>query len=93
MSSQRKQDLAASSAFKRSVRIFTNNGLWYFRTHEEGDIGPFRYESEASQMLDKFIADIIAKEHATTQPQKPHLRRFAIASITEHIIKPSHLHH
>lgn len=88
MSSLRKNDRSSDMVFNRTERIFDNGGLWYFRTRERGDVGPFRYESEARQMLSNFISEIQAKEAAEAQPEKLHLRRNAIATFTEQILTP-----
>lgn len=93
MSSLRKQDRSGDMAFNRTERIFDNGGLWYFRTREGGNIGPFRYESEARQMLSNFISDIQMRERMAAQPEKLHLRRNAIASITEQIMTPASMGH
>ncbi len=86
MSSIRKQDPSGSMVFSRSERIFEEGGLWYFSTREAGDIGPFRYESEAQQMLNNFLEELQAKEKKASQPEKLHLRRSAIATISESMI-------
>ena len=93
MSSLRKHDSFTHTPFARSERIFDEKGLWYFRTREGGQVGPFRYESEARQMLENFISEIQAKEAETAKPQKLHLRRSAIASIAEQIMTPAGLGH
>ena len=93
MSSLRKHDSFTHTSFARSERIFDDSGLWYFRTREGGQVGPFRYESEARQMLERFISDIQAKEAEAAKPQKLHLRRNAIASIAEHIMSPAGIGH
>lgn len=90
MSSLRKQDRFTHKSFTRSDRIFDNGGLWYFHTREGSHIGPFRYESEAQQMLASFINDIQAREEVA-KPQKLHLRRNAIASIAKRIMTPAGL--
>lgn len=93
MSSLRKQDDSTNTDFARSERIFDDDGLWYFRTREGGDIGPFRYESEAQQMLEKFITEIKAKEAAAAKPQKLQIRRNAIASPLGQTLTPAGLGH
>uniref|UniRef100_A0A6M3IEB3 DUF6316 domain-containing protein n=1 Tax=viral metagenome TaxID=1070528 RepID=A0A6M3IEB3_9ZZZZ len=93
MSSLRKQDRSNDLAFNRTERIFDNGGLWYFRTREGGNVGPFRYESEARQMLSNFISELQAKEQAAAQPEKLHLRRSAIATITGQIMTPVSMGH
>jgi hypothetical protein len=56
----RSNDFAGSSFFTRTDRIFNDcdSGLWYFRTREGSDIGPFRYRSEAEAMLGRFIIGV-----------------------------------
>ncbi len=93
MSSLRKNDSVTLSDFARSERIFDENGLWYFRTREGGQVGPFRYESEARQMLDSFVSEIKAKEAESAKPQKLHLRRNAIATIAEQVMTPAGFSH
>ncbi|MGJ8689340.1 MAG: DUF6316 family protein [Gammaproteobacteria bacterium] len=93
MSSLRKHDTYRHTDFARSERIFDDAGLWYFRTREGGDVGPFRYESEALQMLENFITDIQAREAAAAKPQKLQIRRNAIASIAGQAMTPAGLGH
>ncbi len=93
MSSLRKQDSLTHTSYARSERIFDDSGLWYFRTREGGQVGPFRYESEARQMLASFISDIQSKEAEAARSQKLHLRRNAIASIAEQIMTPAGFGH
>ena len=93
MSSLRKHDRSNLMNFNRTERLFDTGGLWYFRTREGGSIGPFRYESEARQMLSNFIGDLIAKERADAHPEKLHLRRSAIATITGQIMTPVSMGH
>jgi len=79
MTSLRKQDRSDRVIPQRTERVFDNGGLWYFRTREGSNIGPFRYQSEARQMLDKFIKDILAAEAAAARNSKPHFRLLASA--------------
>jgi hypothetical protein len=79
MTSLRKQDRSDRVIPQRTERVFDNGGLWYFRTREGSNIGPFRYQSEARQMLEKFIKDILAAEAATARARKPHFRLLASA--------------
>lgn len=88
MSSLRKQDRSNDLVFDRTERIFDNGGLWYFRTREGGNVGPFRYESEARQMLSNFISELQARERSAAKPEKLHLRRCAIATITGRVMSP-----
>lgn len=50
MISLRKDDLSETAA---QEQIYSISGMWYFRTLDGKDIGPFRYECEAQQMLDR----------------------------------------
>lgn len=75
MTSLRKDDVKDDSPVYRSERIFESAGLWYFKTREDTDMGPFRYESEARQMLTQYIRDVQAAEmQVALQPPKPHFR-------------------
>ena len=75
MTSLRKADQPDHMFFYRSERVFSVAGLWYFKTREGQDIGPFRYESEARQMLAQFISDLQAAQvQNSMQPPKPHFR-------------------
>lgn len=51
----RADDALAESAHSRSERIFSNEDLWYFKTREGNDVGPFRYRSEAETNLSDFL--------------------------------------
>ena len=79
MTSLRKQDRSDRVIPERTERVFDKGGLWYFRTREEGNMGPFRYQSEARQMLQNFIREIQATEAAAARSSKPHFRLNAIA--------------
>ena len=79
MTSLRKQDKSDRVIPERTERVFDKGGLWYFRTREGGNIGPFRYQSEARQMLQNFISNIQAAERAASSASKPHFRLNAIA--------------
>jgi Domain of unknown function (DUF6316) len=79
MTSLRKQDRSDRVIPQRTERVFDNGGLWYFRTREGSNIGPFRYQSEARQMLERFIRDILAAEAAAARARKPHFRLLASA--------------
>ena len=35
---------ASNNIPERSERLFTHSGMWYFRTREGKDVGPFRYK-------------------------------------------------
>lgn len=61
MSQSRDEDRAAINTQERSDRVYCQQDLWYFRTREGKEIGPFRYRSEAESNLDRFMADLKAK--------------------------------
>lgn len=84
MSNVRNNDRSTRTTPCRSERVFNMASRWYFRTREGRDFGPFRYESEARQMLSQFIRDMIALEaQAQIRVRKPHFRLSAIAETTE----------
>ncbi|HBX35823.1 DUF6316 family protein [Pseudohongiella sp. SYSU M77423] len=56
----------------RTDRLFSKSGLWYFRTREGKDVGPFRYRTEAELMLTRFIQDLAAQQQPVST--KPHFR-------------------
>ena len=39
--------------------------LWYFRTRDGDDVGPFRYRSEAENNLDRFMHQLEASIQQT----------------------------
>lgn len=80
MTSLRKQDRSDRVIPERTERVFDSAGLWYFRTREGGNVGPFRYQSEARQMLQNFIRDIQSAELAASRSSKPHFRLNAVAA-------------
>jgi Domain of unknown function (DUF6316) len=84
MANVRKSDRFETAQNSRSERIFNAASLWYFHTREGADVGPFRYESEARQMLGQFIRDMITTEAQTqSRAPKPHFRLSAIAETAE----------
>ncbi|MEQ8954853.1 MAG: DUF6316 family protein [Pseudomonadales bacterium] len=58
MSNQRQTESQRAQAPQRSERLFTEQDLWYFRTREGREVGPFRYKSEAQSNLDQFLAEL-----------------------------------
>lgn len=64
----------------RSDRLFCKSGLWYFKTREGNDVGPFRYRDEAELMLTRFINELIARQQDAITALKPHLRISALMS-------------
>lgn len=82
MTSLRKQDRSDRVVPERTERVFDTAGLWYFRTREGGNVGPFRYQSEARQMLQNFIRDIQSAALTVSKSSKPHFRLNAVAANT-----------
>jgi len=66
------------SLHERSDRLFSETGLWYFRTREGKSVGPFRYRDEAELMLTRFIQELIQREQEAMASLKPHFRVSAI---------------
>jgi ABC-type ATPase with predicted acetyltransferase domain len=62
----------------RSERLFTDAGLWYFRTREGKDVGPFRYRCEAESMLSRFLEEVRQAQEQAIARVKPHFRTSAI---------------
>ena len=56
--SMRSQDIAITKAPPRSDRFYSDDELWYFRIREHGQVGPFRYRSEAQSSLERFLEDL-----------------------------------
>ena len=63
--STRSQDVAITRAPARTERFYSSNELWYFRTREQGEVGPFRYRSEAQSSLERFLRDLKDKLEST----------------------------
>jgi len=61
MSESRQQDQANSGTHSRSDRVFSQQNLWYFKTREGDNVGPFRYRSEAESNLDRFMEQLKEK--------------------------------
>lgn len=59
---------------ERSDRLFGLSGLWYFRTREGKDVGPFRYRCEAETMLARFIDETSRAQQSSVMPHKLHFR-------------------
>lgn len=74
MPQQSRPDDSDPAEFYRSDRIFTLQGLWYFRTQEGKDVGPFRYRDEAELMLSRFIQELMEHQLQATAGSKPHFR-------------------
>lgn len=66
---------------EHSNRLFTRTGMWYFRTREGKDVGPFRYKDEAELMLTRFVQELQQLELVRQQALigvKPHFRISAV---------------
>ena len=63
-----------NNAHERDDRLFSNNGLWYFKTTEGKEVGPFRYRNEAELMLTRFVAELQKKQEEALAIIKPHFR-------------------
>lgn len=68
---------ADASEHQRSDRLFQQQGMWFFKTREGKDVGPFRYRGEAELMLTRFVQEVAAKEEALLARAKPHFRTWA----------------
>ncbi len=58
MPNQRQTESHRTQPPERSERIYTQQDLWYFRTREGEEIGPFRYKSEAQSNLEQFLSNL-----------------------------------
>ncbi|MCB1669542.1 MAG: DUF6316 family protein [Gammaproteobacteria bacterium] len=61
--SVRSKDTTLTKAPPRTERIFSDDELWYFRTREQAQIGPFRYRSEAQSSLERFLRELQEQLH------------------------------
>lgn len=61
----RDKDQVISSIPNRRERVFMQQDLWYFRTRDGDDVGPFRYRSEAENNLDRFMHQLEASIQQT----------------------------
>lgn len=50
---------------KRTIRIFEEDGNWFFRTREGDVAGPFRDELEASTRLEVYIRMVNTGLHSS----------------------------
>jgi len=77
--STRRTDLS-NRVYAQTRRFYSEDGLWYFKTREGTDVGPFRYLSEAQSMLARFLADVQGAEsqRRMSASAKPHFRTPAI---------------
>jgi hypothetical protein len=58
MTQFRHHDNTITSAPARTERVYSNDELWYFRTRENKQVGPFRYRCEAQSGLERFLSDL-----------------------------------
>jgi len=63
MPNSRQHDLSRTTPPNRSERIFSQQDLWYFKTREDDEVGPFRYRSEAQSNLDKLMQQLKQRIH------------------------------
>ena len=61
MSDNRHNDNSHSPALDRSERVYSEQDLWYFKTREGDEVGPFRYRSEAQSNLENFLEQLRAQ--------------------------------
>lgn len=61
MSEPRHADQFDPKTHERSDRVYSQQNLWYFKTREGEEIGPFRYRSEAESNLDRFLSQLKEK--------------------------------
>jgi hypothetical protein len=91
MNTLRSKDCAGLEWFARADRMFNDpdSGLWYFHTREGNDIGPFRYRSEAEEMLKRFIAGIEAAAVKASTIEKLRFRPGVVPRVSEMAFGPS----
>jgi hypothetical protein len=41
-----------------NAQVYSQRDLWYFRTGDGNEVGPFRYRSEAETGLERFLATL-----------------------------------
>jgi hypothetical protein len=61
MAENRHKDDSQESAPDLSEQLFSEQDLWYFKTREGDQVGPFRYRSEAQSNLESFMEELKAK--------------------------------
>ena len=61
MPNNRHEDNSHSPAPDRSESVYSEQDLWYFRTREGDEVGPFRYRNEAQSNLENFMEKLQAK--------------------------------
>ena len=75
--SNRSSDGDSATHHQRSDRLFRQKGMWFFKTREGKDVGPFRYRDEAELMLTRFVQEVAEKEREMLARAKPHFRTWA----------------
>lgn len=58
MSNTLLSEPAIGSPQGEQATVYTERDLWYFRTGEGTEIGPFRYRSEAETGLQRFLSKL-----------------------------------
>ena len=61
MPNNRHKDNSHSPAPDSSESVYSEQDLWYFRTREGDEVGPFRYRSEAQSNLESFMEQLKAQ--------------------------------
>jgi hypothetical protein len=61
MSDNRHKDNSHTPASYRSESVYSEQDLWYFKTREGDEVGPFRYRSEAQSNLEHFMEQLQAQ--------------------------------
>ncbi len=85
MKTLRSNDRAGFDWSARTDRMFNDleSGLWYFRTREGNNIGPFRYKSEAEEMLCRFTEGVAAAAQKAATVEKLRFRPGAVSRVDE----------
>jgi hypothetical protein len=74
--SKRLTDLSTKN-YLQTDHFFCDAGMWYFRTREGIDVGPFRYRCEAEAMFGRFMQEVQEKQQVMASV-KPHFRTAAV---------------
>jgi hypothetical protein len=61
MPNDQHKDNSHSPAPDCSESVYSEQDLWYFRTREGDEVGPFRYRSEAQSNLESFMEQLKAQ--------------------------------
>jgi len=75
--SKRLTDLSTKD-YMQTDRFYCDAGMWYFRTREGTDVGPFRYRCEAEDMFGRFMLEVQEKQQQVMASVKPHFRTAAV---------------